>query len=96
MKQRTCFLHLILLFVLIPIATAQEESLRAVVLRWTEVDGVDFDRASDLTTLEFREGKTKKEWAEKIARIMKSATYKHLGGKVIGEKIVGDRAMFVL
>jgi hypothetical protein len=67
-----------------------------VVTEWTKVYGIDMDKASELTTLEFREGKAKKDWASEYFKLLKSAKYKHLGGKVIEEKIEGDKAVVVL
>ena len=75
---------------------AEEKSPKAVVLQWIEVYGEDLDRASDLTTLEFRDNKTKKAWADKTSSILKSFKYKHLGGKIIAEKVNGDYAVVIL
>jgi hypothetical protein len=84
------------LLILISFTQAQERSPKDVVLLWTEVYGIDFDRASDLTTLNFREGKTKKDWAAQASKILKAAKYRHLGGKVIAEKIEGIQALIIL
>jgi len=95
-KNRRYLLSLLILIVLIPIAHAEENSPRAVVLQWTKIYGVDYYRAADLTTLEFRKRKSKDEWADQISEILGSVKYRHLGGKVIEEQISGDRAMVVL
>ena len=74
----------------------RQETPSEVVMEWIEVYGVDLDKASELTTLEFRDGKTKEVWASEYYKFLKSAKYKHLGGKVIEEKIEGDKAVVVL
>ena len=66
------------------------------VSRWTGVYGVDMDRASDFTTLEFREGMTKKDWAYRYSEILKAIGYKHMGGEVIAELTEDSRSMIVM
>lgn len=80
MKNRRYLLSLLILIALIPIAKADENSPRAVVLQWTKVYGVDYYQAADLTTQEFRKGKSKEEWASQIGERLGSVKYKHLGG----------------
>jgi hypothetical protein len=75
---------------------SHEQTPSEVVTDWIKVYGVDMDKASELTTLEFREGKAKQVWASEYYKALKSAKYKHLGGKVIEEKIEGDKAVVVL
>jgi hypothetical protein len=75
---------------------SHEQTPSEVVMEWIKVYGVDMDKASELTTLNFRDGKTKEIWASEYYKLLKSAKYKHLGGKVIEEKIEGDRAVVVL
>ena len=75
---------------------SHEQTPSEVVMEWIKVYGVDMDRASELTTLNFRDGKTKEIWASEYYKLLQSAKYKHLGGKVIEEKIEGDRAVVVL
>ncbi len=75
---------------------ARENPPLAVVKKWIRVYGVDQDRASELTTLRFREGKVKKTWADETRRILKKIGYKHLGGEFLGEEIKGIEARVVL
>lgn len=69
---------------------------RQTVLQWTQIYGVDMDRASDFTTLEFREGMTKKDWASRYSEIIKAIGYKHMGGEVIAELTEDTRSMIVM
>jgi hypothetical protein len=75
---------------------SREQTPSEVVMEWIKIYGVDMDKASELTTIEFRDGKTKQVWASEYYKFLKSAKYKHLGGKVIEEKIEGDKAVVVL
>jgi hypothetical protein len=96
LKDRSYLLSLVFFIILVPLAYAEEISPRGVVLQWTKIYGVDYYQAADLTTLEFRKGKSKEEWADQIGEILGSVKYKHLGGKVIEETISGDNAAVVL
>ena len=96
MKNKRFPFHFLFFFALFPLSIAQEISPRAVVLQWTKIYVVNYCRAADLTTLEFRKRKSKDEWADQISEILGSVKYRHLGGKVIEEQISGDRAMVVL
>ena len=89
MKIRRYLLSLLILVALFPIAKAEENSPRTVVLLWTKIYGVDYDQAADLTTQEFRKGKSKEEWADQIGEILGSVKHKHLHGKLIEEEILG-------
>lgn len=51
---------------------------------WIEVYGVDQVRASELTTLRLRDGRSKEVWAEENSVPLKQIGYKHLGGVVLG------------
>ena len=83
MNHRRVFLYLVILLFLSFLVKAEANSPQAVVLQPIQVYGKDCDRASDLTTLEFRDGKTKKDWAVQVHRILTSVKYIHLGGNVI-------------
>ncbi len=63
MNHKRVFLYLVILLFLSFLVKAEANSPQAVFLQPIQVYGKDCDRASDLTTLEFRDGKTKKDWA---------------------------------
>ena len=63
-----------------------------IVKEWIEVYGVDQSKASELTTLGLRDGRTKKDWAEETSIPLKQVGYKHLGGKVISDTIKRGKA----
>jgi len=71
-------------------------SPRQTVFQWTQVYGVDMDSASDFTTLEFREGMTKKDWAARYSEIIKAIGYKHMGGEIIAELTEETKSMVVM
>ena len=77
---------------------AQEHSPQDIVKEWIKVYGVDQDNAAELTSIRLRRGVTKKAWAEDRYRKLRDIGYKHLGGRVLGEKIRDDglEAMVVL
>ena len=75
---------------------SREHTPSEVVMEWIKVYGVDMYKASELTTLNFRDGKAKQAWAAEYYRLLQSAKYKHLGGEIIEEKIQGDKAVVVL
>ncbi len=99
MKSFRSFLYVILflLFFCAPLF-GQGHLPQDTVSNWIEVYGVDQVRASELTTLRLRYGRSKEVWAEETAIPLKQIGYKHLGGKYLGEKIRDDRleAMVVL
>ena len=64
---------------------AQEYSPQDIVKEWIKVYGVDQAKASELTTLRLRDGRTKEAWAEETSIPLKQIGYKHLGGKVLAE-----------
>ncbi len=66
---------------------AQEHSPHSTVDEWIKVYGVDQAKASELTTLRLRDGRTKEAWTEETSIPLKQMEYKHLGGKVIGDTI---------
>ena len=73
-----------------------ENSPRITVIEWTRVYGIDLDRAAELTTIDFRDGKPKQVWAKEIWDTMEPIKYKHLGGTVIKEVIEREEALVIL
>jgi len=69
MKNKRFPFHFLFFFALFPLSIAQEISPRAVVLQWTKIYVVNYCRAADLTTLEFRKGKSKDGWARKTGAL---------------------------
>ena len=69
---------------------------RQTVIKWTQVYGVDMDRASDLTTLVYREGMTKKDWIARYAPTLESIGYKHMGGDIVAELTEDSKSMIVM
>ena len=75
---------------------SQNNSPMDTVNEWISVYGVDQDRASDLTTLKFREGIPKKIWADETFRILKRGGYKHIDDKFLGISVRGISSMIVI
>jgi len=97
--DRYLFLSFALVFVLAIIASAQKVlPPKEVVLKWVIVYGqqLDLDRAADLTTINFRKGKAKKDWAADYTDALRQLEYEHWGGEVVYEKIEDDTAVIVL
>ncbi len=98
------FIFYILVFMSFGVLTNSQENVYNVynvsptdiVKKWIEIYGRDFDEASELTTLSFRNGITKKDWASKISKIMESIEYEHLGGKVVAEITKKDKSINIL
>ena len=80
------YLHTIFLLLLFcsPLH-AEEHSPQDIVKEWIKYYGVDQSKASELTTLRLRDGRTKEVWAEETSIPLKQIGYKHLGGKVLAE-----------
>lgn len=66
------------------------------VIEWTKVYGIDLDRAADLTTIGFRDGRPKQVWAREIWETIEPIKYRHLGGTVIKEVIEREEALVIL
>jgi hypothetical protein len=75
---------------------AQSNSPMDTVNEWISVYGVDQDRASELTTLKFREGIPKKIWADETFRILKKGGYKHIEDKFLGISVRDMSSMIVI
>jgi hypothetical protein len=67
-----------------------------VVREWIKVYGKDMDRAAQLTTLAFRNGKPRSLWAMQTHKNLTQIKYKHLGGAVIKKETKGKRSVVIL
>ncbi|MEE8423461.1 MAG: hypothetical protein V3S49_02885 [Thermodesulfobacteriota bacterium] len=86
-NPQTIFYTIFLLLLFCSPLYAQEHAPKDIVKEWIEVYGVDQSKASELTTLRLRNGRTKSAWAEETSAPLKQLGYKHLGGKVLGDTI---------
>ncbi len=86
-NPQTIFYTIFLLLLFCSPLYAQEHAPKDIVKEWIEVYGVDQSKASELTTLRLRNGRTKSAWAEETPAPLKQLGYKHLGGKVLGDTI---------
>jgi hypothetical protein len=85
----------LLLFLQLPLH-AESSSPMDIVNEWMSVYGIDQDRASELTTLKFREGIPKKTWADETFRILKKGGYKHVDDKFLGISVRETSALVVI
>ena len=75
---------------------AQNNSPMDIVNEWINVYGIDQDRASELTTLKFREGIPKKIWADETFRILKKGGYKNINYNFLGVSVRDVSSMIVI
>ena len=75
---------------------ALNNSPMEIVNEWMSVYGVDQDRASELTTLKFREGIPKKIWADETFRILKKGSYKSIDYNFLGISVRDVSSMIVI
>ena len=74
-------------------AAADTRTPREIVLIWTQLYGKDTARAAELTTAQFRKGKTVQKWAADIQLALSAIGYEHLGGEITNERVIGDIAI---
>jgi hypothetical protein len=67
-----------------------------IVREWIKVYGKDMDRAAQLTTLAFRNGKPRSLWAMQTYKNLNQIKYKHLGGTVIKKETKGKMSVVIL
>ncbi len=75
---------------------ALNNSPMEIVSEWVSVYGVDQDKASELTTLKFREGIPKKIWADETFRILKKGGYKNIDYNFLGISVRDISSMIVI
>lgn len=71
---------------------------KEVVQTWIQIYGKegDLERAVELTTLKFRDGRTKADWVFRYELILRQIRFEHLGGEVIDELIKEDVSVISL
>ena len=67
-----------------------------IVSEWVSAYGVDQDRASELTTVKFREGIPKKIWADETFKILKKGGYKNIDFDFLGISVRDISSMIVI
>ncbi len=67
-----------------------------IVSEWVSVYGVDQDKASELTTLKFREGIPKKIWADETFKILRKGGYKNIDYDFLGISVRDISSMIVI
>ena len=77
-------------------AAADTRTPREIVLIWTQLYGKDTARAAELTTAQFRKGKTVQKWAADIQLALSAIGYEHLGGEIVTDTLQDEVATVVL
>ena len=84
-----------LLFITPPLF-AETNTPLSVVKVWNQTYGRHQDKANEITTLKFREGKQKKQWADETYRMLKEIEFRYLENNVIKKQIENNSAIFIL
>ncbi len=77
-------------------AFASNNSPEDVVKLWNQTYGIHQDKAAEITTLSFREGKEKKQWAQETYRMLKEIEFRYLKNNIIKKQIDNNSAIFTL
>ncbi|MGQ0792794.1 MAG: hypothetical protein ACT4NX_01765 [Deltaproteobacteria bacterium] len=78
-------------------ALAQQEIKPAeVVVEWTKFYGTDMNKAAALTTATLRKNKPAGVWAAEVSAVLQKIKYKHLGGKIIEQRVEKEKALVLL
>ncbi len=87
--KRYIFSAVFVIYILTNISDAHDVNVtpKEVVQTWIQIYGKegDLERAVELTTLNFRDGRTKADWVFRYELILRQIRYEHLGGEVIDE-----------
>ena len=75
---------------------AETNTPLSVVKVWNQTYGIHQDKAAEITTLKFREGKPKKQWADETYRMLKEIEFRYLENNVIKKQIKNNSAIFIL
>lgn len=87
--KRYIFSAVFVIYILTNISDAHDVNVtpKEVVQTWIQIYGKegDLERAVELTTLNFRDGRTKADWVYRYELILRQIRFEHLGGEVIDE-----------
>ena len=98
--KRYIFSAVFVISILTNISDAHDVNVtpKEVVQTWIQIYGKegDLERAVELTTLNFRDGRTKADWVYRYELILRQIRFEHLGGEVIDELTKEDVSVISL